>query len=150
CPNMTRVRARAESAMSAIRCLILAMSFAILLAGPAVAERRVALAIGNANYTSVNPLKNPINDATSVAQILRGLGFEVTLLTDLDKASFEQKISAFANSLPGASAAVFYYAGHGMQVDGRNYMVPVDARISDEADLPFELVAMDIVLQRLA
>lgn len=81
---------------------------------------------------------------------MRGLGFEVTLLTDLDKASFEQKISAFANSLPGASAAVFYYAGHGMQVDGRNYMVPVDARISDEADLPFELVAMDIVLQRLA
>ena len=74
----------------------------------------------------------------------------MTLLTDLDKASFEQKISAFANSLPGASAAVFYYAGHGMQVDGRNYMVPVDARISDEADLPFELVAMDIVLQRLA
>ncbi len=136
--------------MSAIRCLILAMSFAILPAGPALAERRVALAIGNANYTSVNPLKNPINDATSVAQILRGLGFEVTLLTDLDKASFEQKISAFANSLPGASAAVFYYAGHGMQVDGRNYMVPVDARISDEADLPFELVAMDIVLQRLA
>ncbi len=67
--------------------------------------------------------------------MLRGLGFEVTLVTDLDKANFEQKIFAFANSLPGASAAVFYYAGHGMQVDGRNYMVPVDAKINDEADL---------------
>jgi hypothetical protein len=136
--------------MSAIRCFFLALLGAIVLAGPAQAERRVALAIGNANYASVNPLKNPINDATGVARALRELGFEVTLVTDLDKANFERKIFTFANSLPGASAAVFYYAGHGMQVDGRNYMVPIDAKINDEADLPFELVAMDIVLQRLA
>ena len=90
--------------MSAIRCFFLALLGASALAGPALAERRVALAIGNANYASVNPLKNPVNDATGVAQVLRGLGFEVTLVTDLDKANFEQRIFAFSNSLPGASA----------------------------------------------
>jgi len=136
--------------MLAVRWFVPTLLALTLFAAPAHAQRRVALAIGNANYTSVNPLKNPINDATGVAKTLRELGFEVTLVTDLDKANFEQKVQAFANSLPGASAAVFYYAGHGMQVDGRNYLVPVDARINDEADLPFELVSIDIVMHRLA
>ncbi|MET0278594.1 MAG: caspase family protein [Pseudorhodoplanes sp.] len=136
--------------MSRIGCFILTLLALLFFVSPAFAERRVALAIGNASYTSVSPLKNPINDASGVAQTLRDLGFEVTLVTDLDKANFEQKVQAFANSLPGASAAVFYYAGHGMQVDGRNYLVPVDAKINDEADLPFELVSIDIVLNRLA
>src|SRR5262245_25440259 len=108
--------------MITTRCFILTLFAISLFALPAHAERRVALALGDANYTDVNPLKNPINDATGVAKVLRELGFEVTLVTDLDKANFEQKVSAFANSLPGASAAVFYYAGHGMQVDGRNYL----------------------------
>lgn len=117
---------------------------------PAAAERRVALVVGNGGYASVTPLKNPVNDANAVAKSLRDLGFVVTLALDLDKASFEDKVRSFANSLDGAGAAVFYYAGHGMQVDGRNYMVPVDARIDNEADLPFELISIDIVLQRLA
>ncbi len=136
--------------MFAIRHLLPLLLALCAVCGPAFAERRVALVIGNANYQSVNPLKNPINDAGAVANILRDLGFEATLVTDLDKANFEQKVSAFANSLPGAGAAVFYYAGHGLQVDGRNYLVPVDARIDNEADLPFELVSIDIVMQRLA
>jgi hypothetical protein len=136
--------------MTAIRPALLALLALCFFAGSALAERRVALVIGNVNYTSVNPLKNPANDASGIADTLRRLGFEVTLATDLDKANFEQKVQTFANSLPGASVAVFYYAGHGMQVDGRNYLVPVDARINDEADLPFELVSIDIVMQRLA
>ncbi len=140
----------AEIVMFAIRCLLPVLLAICVVSEPAFAERRVALVIGNASYLTVSPLKNPINDAGGVAKILRDLGFEVTLVTDLDKASFEQKVSAFANSLPGASAAVFYYAGHGLQVDGRNYLVPVDARIDNEADLPFELVSIDIVMQRLA
>ena len=91
--------------MSAFRCFILVLFGAGLLAGPALAERRVAIAIGNANYATVGALKNPIHDATGVARALRELGFEVTLATDLDKANFEKRISAFANSLPGADAA---------------------------------------------
>jgi hypothetical protein len=120
------------------------------LAGPASAAKRAALVIGNGNYSSASVLKNPVNDAKAVAQSLRELGFAVTVGLDVGKANFEKTIRDFAESLNGAEAAVFYYAGHGLQVDGRNYMVPVDARLSDEADLPFQLVALDIVLQRLA
>jgi hypothetical protein len=130
--------------------LALSVLILFLLAMPAAAQKRVALVIGNASYTTVGTLKNPANDAKAVAQSLRELGFGVTVAIDLGKANFEKAIRDFADSLAGAEAAVFYYAGHGLQVDGRNYMVPVDAKLSDEADLPFQLVAMDIVLQRLA
>jgi uncharacterized caspase-like protein len=109
-----------------------------------------ALVIGNGQYVSVPALTNPGNDAQAIARSLRELGFEVTLALNLDKAGFERQVRDFANSLDGAAAAVFFYAGHGLQIDGRNYMVPVDAKMADEADLPFELVSLDIVLQRLA
>lgn len=137
--------------MSALCRLMLTVWCLGCLAAPAeAAERRVALVIGNASYISVAPLKNSTNDASVVSQSLRELGFNVTLATNLDKQGFEQRVREFANSLDGSTAAVFYYAGHGLQVDGRNYMIPVDAKIGNEADLPFELVAIDIVLQRLA
>jgi hypothetical protein len=128
------------------------MVILVCLIGPAEAGagRQVALVIGNSDYVSVPHLVNPRNDATAVAKHLRELGFSVTLGLDLDKAAFEQRIREFAGSLDGAEAAVFFYAGHGLQVDGRNYMVPIDADVSNEADLPFQLVAVDIALQRLA
>jgi hypothetical protein len=136
--------------MSRLSHFALSLLLLACLSGPAAAQKRVALVIGNAAYASATPLKNPGNDADAVARSLRDLGFTVTLARDLGKANFEKAIRDFADTLGGAEAAVFYYAGHGLQVDGRNYMVPVDARIADEADLPFQLVAMDIVLQRLA
>lgn len=136
--------------MSALSRFILILLCLGCLTGPAAAQRRVALVIGNADYTSVAPLKNPGNDATAVAHLLRDLGFGVTVALNLDKTTFEQRVREFANSLDGATAAVLFYAGHGLQVDGRNYIVPVDAKVANEADLPFELVAVDIVLQRLA
>ena len=121
--------------------------------GPVAAAadgRRLALVIGNSDYVSVPRLDNPKNDATAVAQHLHDLGFSVTLALNLDKAKFEEEVRKFAGSLDGAQAAVFFYAGHGLQIDGRNYMVPIDADVSNEADLPFQLVAVDIALQRLA
>ncbi len=136
--------------MSRFASLFLCLLFLSCLAMPASAQKRVALVIGNGHYGTVTPLKNPANDAKAVAQSLRDLGFRVMLGVDLGKAAFEETVRDFSNSLNGAEAAVFYYAGHGLQVDGRNYMVPVDAKLADEADLPFQLVALDIVLQRLA
>ena len=136
--------------MSRIFSLCFCFSLLLLLSAPASAAKRLALVVGNGNYSTVDSLKNPANDARAVAQSLRNLGFGVTLALDVGKASFEKAIRDFADSLGGADAAVFYYAGHGLQVDGRNYMVPVEAKLSDEADLPFQLVALDIVLQRLA
>ena len=125
----------------------------LCILGPVAAAadgRRLALVIGNSDYVSVPHLDNPENDATAVAQHLHDLGFSVTLALNLDKAKFEEEVRKFAGSLDGAQAAVFFYAGHGLQIDGRNYMVPIDADVSNEADLPFQLVAVDIALQRLA
>lgn len=135
--------------MARLASLFLCLPILACLALPASAQKRVALVIGNGNYSTVTPLKNPANDANAVAQSLRELGFRVMLGVDLGKASFEKTVLDFSETLNGAEAAVFYYAGHGLQVDGRNYMVPVDARLADEADLPFQLVAMDIVLNKL-
>ena len=132
---------------------LLIAAFTMSLAALADSEkpgRRIALVIGNSDYVSVSHLTNPKNDATAVAQRLIDFGFSVTLLLDVGKADFEEQIWKFADSLNGAEAAVFFYAGHGLQIDGRNYLVPIDADISNEADLPFQLVAVDIALQRLA
>jgi hypothetical protein len=133
-----------------IRSMVVLIGLLVGLSDAGAGQRRVALVIGNSNYLSATALANPKNDAASVTQHLRDLGFSVTLLLDLDKAAFEEGLRQFAGSLEGAEAAVFFYAGHGLQVDGRNYMVPIDADVSNEADLPFQLVAVDIALQRLA
>jgi Caspase domain/Sel1 repeat len=136
--------------LSAIIRSMLILLFLVGFAEAEPGERRVALVIGNADYVAAPRLDNPSNDATAVAGRLRDLGFSVTLRLNLDKASFEQAVRDFAGSLDGAEAAVFFYAGHGLQVDGRNYLVPIDADPANEADLPFQLLALDIALQRLA
>ena len=109
---------------------------AILAASmPAAAEKRVALVVGNAAYENVPPLQNPSNDATDIAAKLRGLGFEVVEGIDLGKRDMEKHIRAFADALNGADVGLFYYAGHGLQVDQRNFLAPVDAQLKSEVDL---------------
>ena len=107
-------------------------SLAVLATAPdaALAERRVALVIGNSAYQNTAPLKNPSNDATDMAEKLRELGFEVIDGTDLSKREMEQRIRTFADKLAGADVGLFFYAGHGLQVDGRNFLAPVDARLN--------------------
>src|ERR1700729_3094578 len=99
---------------------------ALALCGPAHAEKRVALVVGNANYVNVPSLANPKNDARLMADTLRSLGFTLVgggAQLDLSKSSFEDAVQQFSNELTGADVALFYYAGHGVQVRGNNYLV---------------------------
>jgi len=115
--------------------------------------KRVALVIGNSAYVHAGTLANPKNDATDVAAALRKSGFEVIAAFDLDKASFDRKIRDFASALTGAEAGVFFYAGHGMQVGGRNYLVPIDAELTTAEAVDFEMVQLDVIhrtMERLA
>src|SRR5450755_2578259 len=105
------------------------------LSGP---EQRVALVIGNSHYQNVSQLPNPAGDAKAVAQMLNDAGFEVISATDLDHNQMIQVIQDFSGKVAGRgpnTVAMVYYAGHGVQLAGENYLVPVDARISSEPDL---------------
>jgi uncharacterized caspase-like protein len=129
-------------------CLLgLAVLFAALT--PAAAEKRVALVIGNAAYQNVPPLRNPSNDATDIATKLRDLGFDVVEGIDLGKRDMEKRIRAFAEQLNGADVGLFYYAGHGLQVNQKNYLAPIDAELKSETDLDFEAVELDLVLKQM-
>ena len=111
-------------------------------------ETRVALVIGNSNYKSA-PLKNPVNDAKAVADKLQGLGFKVTLKLDQDQKSMADAIRVFGNQLKAGGAGLFYYAGHGMQVKGRNFLIPVDADIQNEDEVPYRSVDANEVLSKM-
>jgi hypothetical protein len=121
-----------------------------LLALPAFAQpQRVALVIGNSAYIHATPLANPVNDANAMAEALKELGFEVLLGTDLDKRGLDGKVREFSRALTVAEAGVFFYAGHGLQISGRNYLVPIDAQLQAERDIDFEAVALDFVLKQM-
>ncbi len=116
----------------------------LLIAGAAhaaLAEKRVALVIGNGAYTNAPPLTNPKNDAEDMAAALKALGFTVILGLDLDKRAMDHKILEFEKALNGADAGVFHYSGHGLQVAGVNYLVPVDASLESAAALRIEACA---------
>ena len=121
----------------------------LLLVFPAAAEKRVALVVGNSAYVHANPLPNPVNDASDMAKALTEVGFEVILGLDLKKPAFDAKVRDFARALEKADVAVFFYAGHGLQASGRNYLVPVDASLQVERDLDFEAVSVDFVLKQM-
>ncbi len=120
--------------------------FALLSAAPAAhANKRVALVIGNSAYQHTPKLDNPKNDAADMTATLKKHGFEVIDGLDLDKAAFDRKVRDFAVALKGSDAGVFFYAGHGLQVAGQNYLVPVDAKAEEGAALDLEMVRVDVV-----
>lgn len=116
------------------------------------AEPRIALVIGNAGYQSVGRLQNAGNDAALIAQSLRDVGFEVTEIHDADQAGFLRAVADFGRALRAAGEAttgLFYYAGHGVQSYGRNYLLPVDTALSDPADLDLVSVEAASVLRQM-
>mgnify|MGYP001009337106 CR=1 FL=1 len=109
---------------------------------------RVALVIGNGAYAD-RPLRNPVNDAADLAVALERLGFQVLRYTDLDRKGMHRALQAFREALRGKELGLFYYAGHGAQRNGRNYLIPIKADIKDAADLPVEALEADGVLAQM-
>ncbi len=128
---------------------LLLVAAALLLAAPASAGKRVALVIGNGDYAGQTQLKNPANDARDISAALEALGFEVITGVNLDKHGFDDKVHEFAKSVAGADVAVFFYSGHGMQMNGVNYLIPIDAPVTRE-DLDFQTVTLDLIERQLA
>lgn len=120
---------------------------ALLAAAPAFASKKVALVVGNANYAEA-PLRNPVNDARAVARQLRAKGFDVLLRENVTKTQFNEAVADFGEKLAEGDTALFFYAGHGMQVQGRNYLVPVDARITSEQRVRLETLDVEAVLDQ--
>ncbi len=112
-------------------------------------EKRVALVIGNGAYAHAPALTNPKHDAEDMAAALRGLGFTVILGIDLDKRAMDKKVLEFEGALSGADAGVFHYSGHGLQVAGVNYLVPIDAELASAAALRIEAVRLDFVQETM-
>ena len=136
---------------STIWLLLLALSCQTI-ARPALADKRVALVIGNSAYQNVTRLDNPRNDAKLLADTLRSLGFTLVgggARLDLDKAAFDSAIQSFSNQVQGADVALFYYAGHGVQVRGSNYLVPINANPTREADVFLQMVDIALVLSQM-
>ncbi len=130
--------------------LILDLMFLISHASHvAASEKRVALVIGNSAYQNTPPLANPRNDATEMGKVLKRIGFDVDVVVDATKSQMDQALRRFGNKLDGSIAAVFYYAGHGIQVDGTNYILPVDSTLKNERDLNWESSDLTIVLKQM-
>ncbi len=129
--------------------VVIAVLAASVCAGAARAEKRIALVIGNAAYTGVAPLRNPVNDATDLTASLKQLGFEVLGGTDLDQAAMRAEIRKFSAALRGADVGLFFFAGHGLEVSNQNFLIPTDAAIEAEGDLDFQAVPLDLVFRQM-
>lgn len=142
-----------EKKLSFAKCLLFALLASIgfgsvVSDAMAAGEKRTALVIGNGNYHN-GMLRNPVNDARAVAERLRKLGFSVLLRENATREAMHQAMGEFANSLHADGVGLFYYAGHGMQIKGKNFLIPVDANIQSEDDVEFLGIDANLVLSRM-
>ena len=130
--------------IAAIVCSVWSMW---LFSQPAFADKRVALVVGNSAYKNVNRLSNPANDAAAVVAMFRKAGFDsVDLRLDVNAADMRRALREFGTKARDADVAVVYYAGHGIELDGTNYLIPVDATLETDTDVYDETFALDRVL----
>jgi Caspase domain len=128
-------------------CWFCVLATLLLACQPALAEKRVALVIGNSNYKSAATLPNPANDAAALAQTLKGAGFDVVeSRLDLQAAEMRRALRDFADQARDSDIAVIYYAGHGIEIDGTNYLLPTDARLERDTDIYDEGFSLDRIL----
>jgi uncharacterized caspase-like protein len=134
-----------------MRLLILALSVISILASSNVAkaDRRVAFVVGNGAYKNAQPLPNPPIDAKAMASVLRNVGFEVVEGTNLTRDKMTERLLEFGKKAQGAEVAVFFYAGHGIAINGTNYLLPVDADIKSEMDVKLgSAINIDVTLDQ--
>ena len=127
---------------------ILILSFLVLTIIEAGAAKRVALVIGNGGYRSA-PLDNPVDDATDISAVLKRMGFHVITKINADQKTMEDVLRIFKKKLSGAEIGLFYYAGHGMQIGGINYLIPVKNKIKEESDVKYFTVNANYVLSKM-
>ena len=134
--------------MRVVRPLVVAALVLVVFAVPAVvfADGRVALVVGNSTYAHIGSLPNTQNDAADMSATLRRLGFEVTTELDADRVELTEALRRFTRRSAGADVSLVFYAGHGIEMDGVNYLVPVDARLERDVDVRFETVTLDDLL----
>ncbi|WP_082650029.1 caspase family protein [Bradyrhizobium lablabi] len=136
-----------KSLMKSNRLVLALTALLLFVSGPALAEKRVALVLGNSNYQNVAPLANPVNDSSRMAATLKDAGFDVVdSRRDLAAAETRRALRDFADRARDADIAVVYYAGHGIEVDGANYLIPVDARLERDTDVYDEAFSLDRIL----
>lgn len=128
-----------------------ALAIAAAVAGPAQAafERKVALVVGIGAYENAPALKNPVGDARAMAASLKRLGFETVEGYDLDRRGLQDAVRDFASASRNAELTTFFYAGHGIAYEGRNFLIPVDARFEDATALDFEAVPVDVITKQM-
>ena len=114
-----------------------------------VLEKRLALIIGNADYPGSNKLSNPVNDATDMAAALKKLGFEVIQFTNLNNRGMREAINTFGEKLRDYQVGLFYYAGHGVQSKGRNFLVPLDAKPESDNEIEYDCLLADRILTKM-
>ena len=126
-----------------------ALTTAVAISWAAQAQDRVALVVGNSKYVSVNGVPNAVNDGHTMARALREIGFAVVDGYDLNRDGMERQIREFLRKSETARVALLFYAGHGLQVDGRNYLLPVNTKLEVASDLGFETIGLDNILESL-
>ena len=148
-PTASLLRAVLGACVVAI-VLVLGLAPAGAAPAPEAGEKRIALVIGISAYQNAPPLVNPVNDARAIGEALRRLNFEVHELFDPDNRQFSRGIRDFGILAQNADAAVIYYAGHGIQADHENYLLPVDAKLEREHDLQFEAMPLRTILNEVS
>lgn len=156
-PLWFRIAASLAAALILFACGILPQSYAqssgrgidVGAVTPVTSEQRLALVIGNAQYKTISPLRNPINDARAMAQALKDSGFRVSLLENASRRDMLRAINEFGRNLVRGGVGLFYYAGHGVQSNGNNYLIPLGASIERQIDLEYEAVNVGRILAEM-
>jgi hypothetical protein len=132
-----------------MRTLFLVLAFLLGLAQPSDAKR-IALVMGNGTYAHAGLLTYPPNDARDVGAALSTLGFDVKVVVDADLGAMQSAVKALARDAEGADVVLAYYAGHGIEIGGQNYLIPVDAKLAKALDAPKEALALDTVMREVS